>query len=237
MSGVGAKLRGAWRLVRQGHLGRVGHGLQERLYSRSVSLGLSRDLTVPFSPPAPRVPFEVRPLRPDDDLSFLRTSEGLSAETIYERLYQARNIQANIPTCYVAVAADGRICYMQWLIPARERRRMQEVFGRNFPVLADDEALLEGAYTPDEFRGKGIMSGAMARIAEHGVALGARTVLTFVAEGNIGSLKGCKNAGFSPTLRRHTTFRLFRRSVSFERLPPGARYPFEQDAGGTRGAR
>jgi hypothetical protein len=111
------------------------------------------------------------------------------------------------------------------------------VFGRNFPVLADDEALLEGAYTPDEFRGKGIMSGAMARIAEHGVALGARTVLTFVAEGNIGSLKGCKNAGFSPTLRRHTTFRLFRRSVSFERLPPGARYPFEQDAGGTRGAR
>jgi hypothetical protein len=237
MSAASAKLRGAWRLVRQGHLGRVSHGLQERFYSRSVSLGLSRDLSVPFTPPAQRVPFEVRPLRPDDDLSFLRPRDGLSAETTYERLYQSRNIEANIPTCYVAVATDGRICYMQWLIAARERRRMQEVFGKNFPVLADDEALLEGAYTPDEFRGKGIMSGAMARIAEHGAALGARTVLTFVAEGNIGSLKGCKNAGFSPALRRHTTFVMFRRRVTFEPLAPGTPYPFEQGPGEKRAAR
>jgi RimJ/RimL family protein N-acetyltransferase len=67
-----------------------------------------------------------------------------------------------------------------------------------FPALGHDEALLEGAYTPPQHRGLGIMSAAMAMIAERADELGARHVLTFVGEDNIPSLKGCRRAGFHP---------------------------------------
>jgi RimJ/RimL family protein N-acetyltransferase len=44
----------------------------------------------------------------------------------------------------------------------------------------------------------GIMSAAMALIAERATEVGARHVLTFVDQHNIASLKGCQRAGFHP---------------------------------------
>jgi RimJ/RimL family protein N-acetyltransferase len=84
-----------------------------------------------------------------------------------------------------------------------------------FPRLAPDEALLEGAYTPAQYRGLGIMPAAMARIAEHGVAIGARWVVTFVSDDNIPSLKGCDRAGFSPFVRRVERWKGLRRTLTF----------------------
>jgi hypothetical protein len=40
--------------------------------------------------------------------------------------------------------------------------------------LSPDEALLEGAFTPESHRGQGIMPQAMASIAEKAKDLGAR---------------------------------------------------------------
>ena len=77
---------------------------------------------------------------------------------------------------------------------------------------------LEGAYTPEEYRGQGIMTGAMAQIAERGRVLEARWVITFVDEGNAASLKGCERAGFTPYVRRREAFRLFVRRVAFTPL-------------------
>ena len=110
------------------------------------------------------------------------------------------------------------MCYMQWLIPPAENARVRAFFGNLYPWLRPDEALLEGAYTPEEYRGQGIMAGAMAQIAERGPVLGARWVITFVDEGNAASLKGCERAGFTPYVRRREAFRLFVRRVAFTPL-------------------
>ena len=56
-----------------------------------------------------------------------------------------------------------------------------------FPNLEPDEALLENAFTPVAYRGHGIMSAAMALIAERAADIGARNVLTFVGTDNIAS--------------------------------------------------
>nr|WP_246603325.1 GNAT family N-acetyltransferase [Falsiroseomonas tokyonensis] len=71
-----------------------------------------------------------------------------------------------------------------------------------FPVLQENEALLENAYTPVAYRGNGIMSAAMALIAERAVDLGCRYVITFVERDNVPSLRGCRKSGFSPYLVR-----------------------------------
>ena len=89
-----------------------------------------------------------------------------------------------------------------------------------FPNLEPDEALLENAFTPVAYRGHGIMSAAMALIAERAADIGARNVLTFVGDDNIGSLKGCQRAGFHPHLLNQRVRLLYGmiNSNKFERL-------------------
>jgi RimJ/RimL family protein N-acetyltransferase len=116
------------------------------------------------------------------------------------------------------MAPDGKPCYMQWVIPASENERLRTVFGNLYPVLQPEEALLEGAYTPEAYRGKGIMGAAMAEVATRAAEHGARWAITFVDAQNEASLKGCIRAGFAPYLRRHERFRFFHRRVDFKRI-------------------
>lgn len=216
------------RLVRSGHGWRVFRAVTHRLGSRSRALGLRRDLRLLHPAPPAKIDLVVRPLAPDDDLSFLDPrTEGLDSRAAYDRMVQRRFVADGFSTCYVAVAPDGKICFMQWLIASRDNERIQSRWPGLFPPLAPDEALLEGAYTVEASRGKGVMAHAMARVAERAVQLGARWVITLVGDDNIASLKGCRKAGFVPCLERRESWRLFRRQVRFTPLPEGTPYPFE----------
>jgi GNAT superfamily N-acetyltransferase len=221
MGGRLQRVRDLVRLFFTGRGAQVWRAVTRRLYSNGASIGLKRDVTVPFTAPAAKLPIRVRALAPADDLSFLDVHQaGLSDDQVFGRLGQRRILESGLQTCHVALGPDGRPCYMQWLIPSAENDRLRAFFGNLYPRLGPDEALLEGAYTPEEHRGKGIMASAMAQIAERGRELGARRVITFVDEGNVASLKGCERAGFTPYLRRHEAFRLFRRRITFTPLIP-----------------
>jgi GNAT superfamily N-acetyltransferase len=216
MKGFLARVRDLLKLVRSGHVRRVWWTVILRLYSDGESVGLRRDLEVPFAAPVAKQPVEVRPLAPGDQLGWLDAREaGLSTDQICDRLGQQRLLEAGIGTCHVAIGPDGQPSYMQWLIRPSDNDRVAAFFGNLYPRLAADEALLEGAYTPEAHRGQGIMASAMAQIAERARPLGARWVVTFVDKGIVPSLKGCAKAGFVPYLRRRESFRLFRRRVWF----------------------
>jgi GNAT superfamily N-acetyltransferase len=195
--------RGLWRAARV------------RLYSRREAVGLRRDLSVPFAVPPAKIPLIVRPLRADDDLSFIASVPGLAPQAAQDRLGQRWLLTADLPTCWIAVDPDGTACYMQWLIAPRDNALVRAWWGGLFPELQPDEALLEGAYTAESHRGQGIMSHAMARIAEQARDFGAQRVITFVGHENVGSLKGCERAGFAPYLERRDSWTLFRRRVRF----------------------
>jgi len=216
------------RLVRRGHAAGAARMVLSRIYSRPVDLGLRRDLSVAVQPPSARIDFELRPLRDDDDLSFLtQAPAGESDEEAVLRLNQLRFVRAAIPTCYVAVTPDNRIAFMQWIIAARDIPRMNALFGPIYPAFAQDEALLEGAYSPPEFRGKGLMAAGLTRVAAFGTHFGAKSAYTFVGDDNLRSLKGCKKSGFVPALVRTYIFFCFHRFVRFRDLPPGTPYPFD----------
>jgi GNAT superfamily N-acetyltransferase len=198
-----------------------------RLNSRTLAFGLCRDLNQPHTAPAAQLPLEVRPLGAGDDLSMLDIeASGLPSDVVLQRLAQRRLLAAELPRCWVAIAPDGKVCYMQWLVAPRDNARIRAVWGDLFPPLAPDEALLEGAYTGDAYRGQGIMAHAMSRIAEAAREFGARWVKTYVGQGNVASLKGCKKAGFVPCVERSETWWLLRRRVLFTDLPAGTSYPF-----------
>jgi RimJ/RimL family protein N-acetyltransferase len=224
------RLRDVVRLAREGHARDVLGFMRSRLHSEFVSYGLRRDLRQPLTPPAAKIDLRVRPRASADSLSFLDPTPGSTGDAEMIRRNQLRLLAAGIPTCWIAIDPDGKPCYMQWLITSRDNARIKSQWGGVIPQLGPHEALLEGAYTPDTHRGLGIMAAAMARIAESAKELGASSVITFVAEDNVASLKGCKKAGFDPYVERRVTWRLGRRRAVFTPLPHGFRFPYEREA-------
>lgn len=227
MSRLTRRAADAIRLVRQGHIKRVGRSLLTRFGSESLSLGLVRDVSVPFAAPPAKIPLDVRPLRSGEALDFLALDANAHAGDAAFALVEQRLLDARIGTPWVAITSDGKPCYMQFLFTEHDNAGVRGLWGSFFPVLGAGEALLEGAFTPEAYRGQGIMAHAMARIAESATASGVRRVITFVAADNVASLKGCKKAGFAPYIRRTESWRWGHRRITFELLPKGTPYPFD----------
>lgn len=187
---------------------------KKRIYSHSVSIGLQRDLNNEFQAPPAKINIEIRPLRKEDFAELLEPSTDPSVNPRIIAI-QKRMVNANIPTCYVAVTTDSKPCYIQWLIGYDDNQKIENYFRGVFPPLKESEALLEGAYSNPAFRGLRIMPMAMALIAEKATEINARWVHTFVDITNIPSLKGCQRAGFKPYLLRKDRWFLFHRTITF----------------------
>lgn len=203
---------------------RIGWRLQKGLYTYTWRYGLRRSLDQKIEPPRAKIPLHVRPFATgDEEALFGHRLTGADAEDAREIRYRLEHLAADIPTPFVAVdETTGTPCYMQWLMGAEQNAKIQaKPWG--FPRLAQDEALLENAYTPPAYRGKHIMAEAMYLIAERARDFGARFAMTFVAGDNMASLKGCKRAGFDIYLvheRKDYGFGLFTRN-KFTVLPKG----------------
>jgi GNAT superfamily N-acetyltransferase len=218
--------------IRDGHVHVLARELRRRLWSDWTHYGLSRDLDVPFVAPDAKIPLAIRTLSEGDLPKLLGMNEPyVSDRGPYVRMHRLNFVGEGIGTCFVAVTDGDEPCYMQWLMRSSENDAITRYFKGIFPVLARDEALLEYAFTREDYQGKGIMAAAMARIAEKAQSHGGRRVITFVDHENVPALKGCQRAGFSPYLIRVDRWRLLRRRVRFRPLPAGTRYPFESSEG------
>jgi RimJ/RimL family protein N-acetyltransferase len=191
---------------------------RRRLHSDVEAYGLRRDLSVPHTPPTAKIEIGVRPMEDRDIAAVLDATAELSPDEKWDRSTRRRLLEARIGRPHVAVTEDDEACYTQWLFTSADNEDIARHFDGIFPRLDDDTALLEGAFTPVAWRGKGVMSAAMSRIAEKAGPLGARYVITFVGIDNPASLRGCEKANFFPYLRRTQHFRLGRQRVDFELL-------------------
>jgi hypothetical protein len=218
------------RLLKAGQPGVILEIVRRKIYSNSTSFCLRRDLTRSFEAPPAKIPITVRPIQDAEAANlFDPDAPGLSVDEIHDRIARMGLSQSGIPQCHVAIDNHGAPCYAQWLMSSADNDRIQEYFRGSFPILAPDEALLEGAFTPESHRGQGIMARAMALIAERARDFGARYVITFVGEDNIASLKGCKRSGFAPYMLRIVEWRLLRPRVTFLPLSERKPYPLDQE--------
>ena len=202
---------------------RVSGRLKLGLHTTLTRYGLNRDLGVPLVNPAAKIPIDVRRLEPRDVAALLSYDAAAASPQERGEVAGRRNFLAKgAQNGFVAIdQRNGAPCYVQWLFGARDNAFVSQLKG--FPALAPHQALLENAYTPPAYRGFGIMSAAMALIAERAADIGARHVLTFVGLDNIASLKGCQRAGFNPLIL-HRSVRLGYGTIRrdrFEELPQG----------------
>ncbi|AWN42544.1 GNAT family N-acetyltransferase [Methylobacterium durans] len=200
---VGSGRGAGFRVDRNGRLGGLGAKVARRLregpYGERVLIGFRRDLAVPFPGPRPNVPISLRALRPDDVAALFPAADGTAAER--ERADVAWRLgmvgrRTLMSRAMVAVdETTGRPCHIQWLTEG-----YSDVIrtAAALPALSLDEGLLESAYTPNAYRGMGIMSAVTARMAEFAAGCGMRYVVAFIDQRNIASLRGAQRAGLSP---------------------------------------
>jgi hypothetical protein len=214
-----AKVKKGISLIRTGHFKTFFKTLIKRIYSSKLSLGLRRDMSTEFPHPKAKIDISIRPLK-EQDVSLLLSLDGLSeAETRMVEV-QRNLINAGFNNCYVAVTGDDTPCYMQLILTPSENSKIRQYFGMLFPTLLEKEALLEGAFMHQTFRGQKVMPDAMHRISQKAREMGADSVITFVTSNNIPSLRGCKSCGFSPYVVRKEKWILFRHYISFQAISP-----------------
>ncbi len=203
--------RTIFRMIRRGESGVVLKEFRDRLYSNETSMVLRRDLRQHHHAPPPKIPIRLRPMELDGP----------------RRLPV---LMDNIPGGYVAVTEAGELAFMIWLIFSCEWPRFKRHFkGEIAEPLKADECMLEFAYTFEKYRGLGVMSAAMVMIAEEAVKLqpSVKWAYNYIRLGNEASLKGCRNAGFRPYLKREERWRAMRLRQKFVPLRPGSPFPFE----------
>ena len=214
------RVREGLELIRSSHGRRwLRETARQRLYSRRVAIGVRRDMSVPFIelPPA-KIPLVVRQLRPDDDLSFIAAVPGLAPQVAQQRADQRWLLSGDLPPPWVAVDPDGKVCYMQWMLTARDNAAIRAQWGGLFPELQPDEALFEGPYAAPQHRRLGIMQEAAKQILEGARDSGVRYTIGFIGEGNVASLGVAEKGAFIPYLKREESWFLFRRRIRFRPL-------------------
>ena len=212
---MSSKLHNAFNLIRNGHFMIFLNEIRKRIYSRSVSIGLQRDMNDEFEAPSAKIEFQIRPLK-NEDVDFLLDTS--SDTTINPRIIASQKsmVNANIQTCYVAVTSSDKPCFMQWLIGYDDKEELEKHSRGIFPPIKKHEALLEGAYCNPDYRGLGIMQAAISLIvAENAPEIDARKIITFIDITNIPSLKGLQRSGFEPYLMRKCQSFLFYNTISF----------------------
>ena len=195
-------------LIRKGEFKFVIHGIVKRLSSEIISIGLKKDLFDDFQHPNALIDLKIRLAKASDHLYFSEENTNFGL------------VEKDIRSCYVATDTDDKPCFRNWLLEPSQNDKIMGFFHSFFPILKEDEALLEGGFTVNSYRGEHIMAAAISRISERGMDIGARYVLAFVDIKNSYSLKGCKRAGFNPYSIRQEKWFLFKQKVRFTDIPP-----------------
>jgi hypothetical protein len=213
-------LRTALTMARYGDIVAPIKEICERIYSNETSMILRRDMREQVTVPGARLSLAVRRLEARDYSVILR-----------ERPRRLPILRSGIPTCYIVTTNCNEIAFMLWVIVNTDWLRFKPYFkGEIHRRLQPDECLFEFAYTFKKFRGNGVMGAALVMIAQEVVKErpSVRWAYNYVRLSNEASLRGCRNAGFRPYMRRTEHWRAMRFRQEFVSLDAGALFPFEE---------
>jgi GNAT superfamily N-acetyltransferase len=196
--------------------------LRRWLYSDATATGLARSLETPVAARAPRRTLSVRPIAPHEQEAFADTSDA-RGDAALVRINARHLFTTGIQTCYVAVTEDGTPVYMQYLIGPDQNGRLGDAFGELMPPLAADEAMLEFAFSREQYRSVGAMPAVVPELAQKARDRGARRLVTWVPDRNQAVLRYFERIGFVRFAARKERYRLFRRTVRFEPTAPSGR--------------
>ena len=117
------KIKRAFTMISSGGLKLFFNELKKRWNSQTLSLGLQRDLHIPFKVPEAKIPLNIRQLKPTD-ADYLLGYGRLKKEALNLYYHQMDTIGAFETNCFVAEDIQGKACYMQFLIGAQHNEKI-----------------------------------------------------------------------------------------------------------------
>ncbi|MFY0714742.1 hypothetical protein J1D01_13780 [Seonamhaeicola sp. NFXS20] len=211
------KIKMFFKLLSNGKLTDILKIIKRRAYSNIYFFLLKQDLSTTDldNVPKARIDISLRPFR-DSDLKYFEDDE------LGNKL-----LEANIPTCYVAVTKDDIPCYRAWFFEPSQNDKTQAFFGYNFPKLKKDEFMVEMVHTRKEFRGRYIYVAANYLFLKMAKDLGYRWAVGCVDINNKAPLKGLNRSGCHPYKLQVTKWRFFTRKTIYVDIPEKikAKYP------------
>ena len=212
-------------LVRNGLWKNLAYMSWEALFGTASLIVLRLDLSSFRSEPLRRFSLTARPIQPKDVPVFCSPrNPTLSTSEQREDVRRLSMLRAGIKTCYVVEDSKGNARFLQWLIPSSQNSNIQRTFGKWYPIIAPDEAMIEHVYVLPKYRGTGLLPRAVAAVLEIARAQGVRHIVTFIPTWNKNSMKSFMRLGFRPCEHRFDQkilgFR-FRRTVP---LPPFSQF-------------
>jgi GNAT superfamily N-acetyltransferase len=176
----------------------------QQLWLDKLFFCLVCDLSKLPGPMLAKVPTVMEPFDLADFDGFTREFELVTGSDAVEVYARERLRQAGVQTGYLSRDPQGEPMYVHWLVTPETQEGLHAFQPGRYRQLADDEALIEGAYTFSRFRGLGLMAASQYQLLQRARDRGLHSVWTYVAVDNIPSLKGCARVGFVPNhLRRN----------------------------------
>ena len=211
------KVRKLLWLLQGRHVDAVVILVRRWLYSNASGIGFQRGLETPIEARRPRHPLTVRPIQAPEKAVFTNTSETRGNGAI-ARVNARYLLATGIETCYVALIEDEAPCFIQYLVLPDQNHLFAKAFGAPIPPLEPGEALLEFAFTLEQYRALGVMPYAFSALAREAKHRGVERLVTWVPEWNPHVQRYLERVGFVPFAIRRERYRLFRRTVRFERI-------------------
>jgi hypothetical protein len=210
-----SNLRKALWLLRGRHYRLLAATLRRWLWEDAVAIGLAYQLEQPLRARVPRTKMTMRRLEPADVPVFTGLSPALAAVDALVRTNARHLLESPLETPYVGVTDDGPV-YLQYLITPDQNETSRFVFGGLFPALAANEALLEFAFTLEQFRGTSVMPTGLLLLIAIARGRGFERLITFVSTEQAEFIRFFTALGFTPYAVRHERRRLLRRRIWFE---------------------
>ncbi len=209
LSKIKNKIKTFYGLLKGGKHKDILEIIKRRMYSDVSYYFIKKDLTILDNEPIPeaKINIKLRPYRESDHQYF----KNLPLDDML--------INANIPTCYVAVTDDDVPCFRQWFMEPKDNDKIQAFFRYNFPLLKADECILERAYAIRKFRGLNIMPRVIYLMEKMALDLGYKWAIGCIPVKNTLSLKAALNAQARPYKLQVTKRRFFIRRTVYIDIP------------------
>jgi hypothetical protein len=216
-------------LIFNGYFGLIFRELRRRIYSDRYFLISAREVAVPLEIPEPKIKLSLRPLKPEDIPQLLNIDrKGMKDDEVLERIRLLRLLSAGLEECYVVETEEGIPCHISWWITASQNPVLKKLFQGRILPLADDEVLVEGAFTLEAYQRLGILTWRRFQFLQKSLAVNTSRHISYIRHDNLPSLYFNKKEGFKLFLIRKDTWRFFRQRFFFKALPEDTPYPLTE---------
>lgn len=179
--------------------------LLSQIYSRSILIGFTMDLQKTAIPGVEaNLKYNLRLATQEDIDQILKLAKSENKNMAQELIYRKLLWEDGYRNCYIARTADtNEICFMQFTMFAEDAKTVRGGFNNWFPELEESEALIEGSYTFEKFRGNRIFAAVTVDQLKICKEKGVQRMVTYIKKNNTASSRGVEKVGFVPFEEAH----------------------------------